>query len=203
MRPFDAILFDVGGVLLTNGWDHGERAAAVARFRLDAKPFEARHMAVFEAWERGQMGLGAYLDTVIFNEPRTFSRAEFFGFMLAQSKLLRGGAMEILQEIAAGGTYLLGALNNEARATNEYRFRRFGLREIFDVTLSSCYIGRRKPEPAMYRRAIDILDRPPERILFIDDREENVAGAAAAGIKAIRFKGASALRRQLAGLSVL
>jgi putative hydrolase of the HAD superfamily len=203
MLPFDAILFDIGGVLLTNGWDHGERAAAAAQFHLDAQPFEARHAAAFEAWERDAISLDAYLDAVIFNQPRAFSREEVLAFMLAQSKLLADGAMEISKAIAGGGRYLLGALNNEARVTNEYRFRRFEMRAIFDVALSSCYVGLRKPEPAMYRRAIDILGRPPERILFIDDREENVAGAAAAGIKAIRFEGAARLRRELAGLSVL
>ena len=193
----------MGGVLLTNGWDHAERAAAVAEFHLDAQPFTARHMAAFEAWERDEITLDAYLDAVIFNEPRAFSREEFFAFMLAQSKLLPDGAMEILKEIAAAGRCLVGALNNEARATNEYRFREFGLRAIFDVALSSCYLDLRKPEPAIYRRALDILGRPPQRILFIDDREENVAGAAAAGIQAIRFEGAAALRRQLADLRVL
>lgn len=203
MFPFDVILFDVGGVLLTNGWDHAERAAAVRQFNLDAEALTARHMAAFDAWERDQITLDAYLDAVVFNQPRTFSREEFFAFMLAQSKLLPGGAMEILQEIAAAGRYLVGALNNEARATNEHRFCKFGLRAIFDVALSSCYVGLRKPEPAMYRRALDILGGPPERILFIDDREENVAGAAAAGIKAIHFQGAAALRRELAVLRVL
>ena len=64
-------------------------------------------------------------------------------------------------------------------------------------------MGLRKPEPAMYRRAIDILGCPPQRILFIDDREENVAGAAAAGIKAIRFTGAEALRSELVRLGIL
>ena len=70
---------------------------------------------------------------------------------------------------------MIGALNNEARETNEYRFSHFGLRRYFRVAFSSCYVGLRKPEPAMYRRALDILGCPPERVLFIDDREENVA----------------------------
>ncbi len=114
--------------------------------------------------------------------------------MLAQSQLLPDGALGILEELSASNQYLLGALNNEARETNEYRFSRFGLRRYFKVAFSSCYVGLRKPEPAMYRRALDILGCPPQRILFIDDREENVAGAVAAGIKAIRFTGAEALR---------
>jgi len=207
MSPFDVILFDVGGVLLTNGWDHAERAAAAAHFRLDAQELEARHARVAPAWERGEIDLNAYLDATVFYEPRGFSREEFFDFMLAQSRLLPDGAMPILKELSTsnGGSRdsMIGALNNEARETNEFRFGKFDLRRYFNVALTSCYVGLRKPEPAMFRRALDILSRPPQRVLFIDDREENVAGAAAAGITAIRFRGEEALWNDLEKLGVV
>jgi putative hydrolase of the HAD superfamily len=203
MPPFDVILIDVGGVLLTNGWDHGERAAAMAHFHLDSAAFEARHLAPNDAWERGVIPLKAYLDTTVFYESRGFSHEEFFAFMLTQSKLLPGGAMGILAELTASNQYLLGALNNEARETNEYRFEKFDLRGFFNVALSSCYLGLRKPELHMYKRALDILGRPAERILFIDDREENVIGAVAAGMKGICFEGADSLRQELTILGVI
>lgn len=201
--PFDVILFDVGGVLLTNGWDQRERAAVIEHFQLDLAEFETLHKDYYDAWERASIALTEYLDATIFYEPRSFSRDEFFAFMLTQSNPLPDGALGILKELAASNQCLLGALNNEARETNEYRFDRFGLREFIKVALSSCYLGLRKPEPAIYRRALDILGRPAERILFIDDRAENVAGAVAAGLKAIRFQGAEALRRELASLRAL
>ena len=94
-------------------------------------------------------------------------------------------------------------MNNEARETNEYRFDHFGLRELFQVELSSCYLGLRKPEPAIYKRAVDILGKPAERILFIDDRAENIAGAVTAGMKAIRFEGEVELRRIMTSYGVL
>jgi putative hydrolase of the HAD superfamily len=203
MFPFDVILFDVGGVLLTNGWDHGERAAAVEKFGLDRAAFEARHNAQNDAWERDLISLQDYLNATVFYEPRNFSSDDFFAFMLTQSKLLPNGALGILGELAASDHYLLGALNNEARATNDYRFETFGLRRHFTVALSSCYVGLRKPGLAIYQRALDILGRPAERILFIDDREENVAGAVAAGMKGIRFVGADALRNELVSLGVM
>jgi len=202
MVPFDVILFDVGGVLLTNGWDHGERAAAVERFGLDAADFEARHLAAYDAWERSAITGKVYLNETVFYEPREFSRGDFFSFMLAQSKLLPDGALEILKELSVSNRYLLGALNNEARETNDYRFQKFELRRYFKVALSSCYVGLRKPDLAMYRRALDILGSAPERTLFIDDRQENVDGAVEARIKAIRFTGAEALRGELAKLGV-
>jgi putative hydrolase of the HAD superfamily len=203
MFPFDVILFDVGGVLLTNGWDHGERAAAAKHFHLDRAAFEARHPAPNDAWERGVIPIKAYLNTTVFYEPRSFSQDEFFAFMLTQSKTLPDGAMGILAELAASDKCMVGALNNEARETNEYRFEEFGLRAYFNVALSSCYLGLRKPDLSIYKRALDILGKPAERILFIDDREENVAGAVAAGIKGIRFEGADRLRQELAVLGVI
>jgi putative hydrolase of the HAD superfamily len=197
MLPFDAILFDVGGVLLTNGWDHCERADIMAKFRLDPAAFESRHPAPNDQWERDLITLEQYLDATVFYEPRSFSREDFFAAMCAESTELGDGALGILRELAASGKYMVGVLNNEARATNEYRFERIGLRDAIDVALSSCYLGLRKPEPAIYRRALDILGKPAERILFIDDRAENAAGAAAVGMKTIRFEGAAKLREQL------
>ena len=201
--PFDVILFDVGGVLLTNGWDQRERSTVLSHFHLDFAAFEARHLALYDAWERDAISLAAYLDATVFYEPREFTRDEFFALMLTQSKPQPDGALGILHQLAASNKCLLGALNNEARETNEYRFTHFGLRKLFHVALSSCYLGLRKPEPAIYLRALDILGRPAERILFIDDRAENVAGAAAAGINAIQFAGADGLRRELERLEVL
>jgi putative hydrolase of the HAD superfamily len=203
MFPFDVILFDVGGVLLTNGWDHRERTAVLAQFHLDPAAFEARHDVPYDAWERDAITARAYLDLTVFNEPRSFSHEEFFRAICAQSQLLPDGALGILKELAASDKCRLGALNNEARETNQYRFDRFGLREHFEFAFSSCYLGLRKPEPAIYRRALDILGKPAKRILFIDDRAENVAGAVAAGFKAIRFTGAEALRQELETIGVL
>lgn len=203
MLPFDVILFDVGGVLLTNGWDHDERAAAAAKFGLDAQELEARNAKVYAAWERDEINRSQYLDAAVFYEPRSFSRDEFFNFILAQSKLLADGALQILVELSAANRYFIGALNNEARETNDFRFAKFGLHRYFKVAFSSCYVGLRKPDPAIYRRALDILGSAPDRTLFIDDRQENVDGAAGVGMKAIRFTGAGALKAELGKMGVL
>jgi putative hydrolase of the HAD superfamily len=202
MLPFDVVLFDVGGVLLTNGWDHGERAAAAKQFGLDLASFEARHATVVDPWEKGEISRDVYLDAAVFNEPRPFSRDEFFAFILAQSRVLQDGALGILAELAASKGVTVGCLNNEARETNDYRFATFGLRRYFKVAFSSCYVGLRKPHVEIYRRAIDILGAPPERILFIDDRQENVDGAVLAGMKGIRFEGEQQLQKQLLASSL-
>jgi len=193
----------VGGVLLTNGWDHRERAAVLEQFQLDRAAFEVRHAAPYEAWERGAIQADAYLDAAVFYEPRSFTREEFFAAVCSQSQPLPDGALGILREVSASNKCMVGALNNEGRELNEYRFERYGLRAYFQFAFSSCYVGLRKPAPAIYRRVLDILGKPAERILFIDDREENVAGARAAGFRTIRFEGAGALRSELQSLGVL
>ncbi len=202
MLPFDVILFDVGGVLLTNGWDHKERAAVVQNFGLDAAEFEARHPEPNDAWEKDEITAKEYLDATVFYEPRSFAREDFLKAIFAQSLPLADSALSALREIASTGKYLVGALNNEAREPNEYRFQRYELRKYFEIALSSCYVGLRKPHPEMYKRAIDILGRPADRVLFIDDRQSNVDFAGDTGMKAIRFTGAEGLRRELEGLEV-
>jgi len=201
--PFDAILFDVGGVLLTNGWDHEERRLVLEQFHLDRAAFEERHTTAYPDWERGATSVEDYLAATVFYEPLSFSQNDFFSAICAQSKLLPDGAIGIVQQLAASDKCLIGALNNEARETNEFRLDHFGLRSLFQVSLSSCYLGLRKPDAAIYRAALDILGRPARRVLFIDDREANAAVAAAAGMRTIRFTGADALQRELENLGVL
>jgi putative hydrolase of the HAD superfamily len=203
MFPFDVILFDVGGVLLTNGWDHRERAAVLDQFHLDRAEFEARHATQNDAWERDAISVKEYLEATVFYVPRSFSQDDFLDAICAQSKLLDDGALGILGELAVSEKCMLGVLNNEARATNEYRFGTFGIRDHLKVAFSSCYVGLRKPGSAIYLRALDILGVPPGRVLFIDDREENTVAAEAVGMKAVQFQGATALRRELENLGVL
>jgi putative hydrolase of the HAD superfamily len=203
MFPFDVILFDVGGVLLTNGWDHRERATVLQQFQLDVAEFEKRHPGPNDAWERDAISVTEYLDATVFYQPRSFSHEEFLEAIRAQSQLLPETGIEVLKELAASDKCMIGVLNNEARATNDYRFDHFGLRQYLKVAFSSCYLGLRKPGAAIYLRALDVLGIKPGRVLFIDDRAENAAAAEAVGMKAIRFTGANALRDALAKLEVL
>ena len=203
MPPFDVILFDVGGVLLTNGWDHCERSTVLGNFHLDVAEFEARHPDANDRWEKDEITAQQYLDETVFYEPRSFTHTDFLEAVFAQSVPLEDSALPVLHDLSASQNYLIGSLNNEAREPNDYRFARYGLRHLFRVAFSSCYIGMRKPSPAIYKRTIDILGLPAERILFIDDRQGNVDAASAAGIRAVRFTGEQDLRRQLEALTVL
>jgi HAD superfamily hydrolase (TIGR01509 family) len=56
-------------------------------------------------------------------------------------------------------------------------------------------VGIAKPSPQAYLRALALLDMTPAETLFIDDRDENVSGARAAGLDAVGFSNAATLAR--------
>src|SRR6202521_2926936 len=188
MAEISTLLWDVGGVLLTNGWDRTERAAVLEQFALDGVAFEPRHEIANDAWEKGLMTAEQYLLQTVFYEPRPFTPAAFLQAMKERSALLPHGAMRILQELAASEEVELVMLNNEARELNDYRIERFELGRYFDVFLSSCYLGLRKPDPKIFELALDVLQRDAEEVAFIDDRQGNCDAAHALGIHAICYQ---------------
>jgi len=200
---FDVILFDVGGVLLTNGWDHNERAVVLAQFGIDKAEFEKRHPEPYDAWERDNISASDYLKATLFYEPQTFTQDQFIDAMKAVSVPIADNAIGILGEVAASDKWFVGVLNNESRLLHEYRMEKYGLRQHLDVQFSSCYLGMRKPDAEIYRRAVDILGVPASRILFIDDRKGNADAAAAVGMHAIQFLGEAKLRLDLQQLGIL
>jgi putative hydrolase of the HAD superfamily len=202
-KSFEAILFDVGGVMLTNGWDHNERKAVLEQFSLDRAEFEARHEAPYDAWERDTIAPSDYLQATVFYQPRPFTEEQFLDAMKAVSLPIPSNAIPLLQEISGKSKWLVGTLNNETRLLHEYRMRKYGIASYLDVQLCSAYVGLRKPEPAIYRRALDILGIPGERVIFIDDRANNTAAAASVGMHAIQFQGEDKLRNNLAELGIL
>ena len=203
MDGISTILWDVGGVLLTNGWDRQQRDAVVARFGLDQADFEHRHAEVDQAWEKDEIGAAEYLRQTVFFEPRNFTQAEFLDAMRAESTLLADSAIGILRQFSASEEYVLATINNESRVMNEFRLAKFDFLDQFDAFFSSCYLGLRKPDRKIYQVALDVLQRDPDRVVFIDDRAENVAAAASLGIHGVRYEGSEQLTSELVRLGVL
>lgn len=196
MAEVTALFFDMGGVLLTNGWDRGSRREAAKKFGLDWDDFEDRHELLLHGFETGAVSLEEYLRRVVFYRERPFSRQDFIDFIYAQSRAMPE-TLAALRRIATGRKYLMGALNNESRDLNEYRIRQFKLREYFEVFLSSCYLGVRKPDAVIYKLALSITQRAPEECVFIDDRGLNLECARELGMRTIQFKDAAQLETEL------
>jgi len=193
MIDVPTLFFDIGGVLLTNGWDTGCRRRAAETFGLDFQEFQTRHEMLKTSFETGRLSLNAYLQKAIFNRPRSFTPDDFKGFMFAQGKVL-GETLDWVRALAKSGTCRLYTLNNESRELHEHRVEAFDLDSIFRGFLASCYLGQVKPDEAIYLNALGIASCSHERAIFIDDRPLNVEPALALGLKALHFQGLESLR---------
>jgi putative hydrolase of the HAD superfamily len=196
-----AIFWDVGGVLLTNAWDHHERAEAFSKFTLDGAEFEKRHQAIVAAFETGEITLDQYLDETVFYREHAFTRDEFKSFMYSCSRP-KPEVLELARRLGASRSLQMGTINNESRELNHFRIEKFGLREPFGVFVSSCFVRLRKPDPAIYCVALDLTQRLPGECCFIDDRPENIAPAQELGMHGILLRSHDQLRHELQKLGV-
>ena len=201
MSQISAIFWDVGGVLLTNAWDRSQREAALEHFKLDEEEFADRHELVASSFERGKIGIDEYLDRTVFYRARPFSKEEFKNYMLALSQP-NDEVLSLAKALAGSGKYLMGTINNESRELNLYRIEKFGLRSIFSLFISSCFVGFRKPERDIYRLALETTQKPPEECCFIDDRALNLEVAKRMGMHTIEMDNAGQLRSELQELGV-
>ena len=201
MPKITAVFSDVGGVLLTNGWDHGQRSRLVKLLGLDGADFEDRHHMVSGALDAGRLTLDEYLDRTIFYRPRIFTKDQVRDFMYSQSEALPD-SLSLMGRLAQTGKVFLATLNNESRELNLHRIEKFGLRKFFSVFFSSCYLGVSKPHPEIYRLALDVSQRQADECVLIDDRPLNLESAQRLGLHTIQFLNAGQLESDLRNLGV-
>ena len=191
-----ALFCDLGGCFLSNAWDHAARRRACDKFGIDPGRFETLHASASEGFEKGSLTLAEYLARTVFAAapPAAVSAQEFLDFMKSCSGKL-GDALDVLADFRREHPVRCVVLNNESRELNDFRIDTFGLRETFDAFFSSCYLGLRKPEPAIYRLALEVTGACPQESLLIDDREENLSPAADLGMQTFLFDPAGLARR--------
>ncbi len=175
------LFLDIGGVILTNGWDGPIRKRAADHFHLNFEEINERHHLTFDTYESGKISLEQYLDRVIFFEERIFSKAKFKDFMFRQSQPIPE-MLGLFREIKKQHDLKIVTVSNEARELSDYRAETFDLRSLIDVFVVSCFVHLRKPDADIYRMAIDIAQVRPEQVLCIDDRAMFVAEAERLGI---------------------
>lgn len=199
MAEIRALFWDVGGVLLSNAWDHEERDLAVQHFQLDNSEFESRHQELLTPFEEGRLTLDEYLERAVFYKPRPFSPEDFKRFMFSLSKP-KSQALEFAHSLSA--KYFMATINNESRELNQYRIETFRLVEMFDLFVSSCFVAIRKPDPRIYRVALDLTQHAAEECCFLDDRPVNIEAAAKVGMQTVLVKNSDQLQRDLQSLGV-
>ena len=196
------IFWDIGGVLLTNGWDVNQRAEVLTRLNVDLADYESRHEAANYYWERGFSTAEHFFNQTVFYQPRSFTFQELWSQVCAESKILHSESLEILGALYDARRFKLATLNNESRELNEYRLDAFRLRAYFDYFICSGYVHEMKPLPGIYQAAIEVSGHLPQTALFIDDKQENCDAARAHGMHAIRFESPAQLCASLTQLGI-
>jgi putative hydrolase of the HAD superfamily len=196
-----ALFLDVGGVLLTNGWDEGLRKRAADTFALDFTEMNHRHHLTYDTYESGKLGLDAYLKRVVFYEPRSFSMEEFKTFMYAQSQPYPE-MIALVRELKLRYRLKIAVVSNEGRELTAYRIQTFKLAEFADVFISSCFVHFRKPDEDIYRMALDISQVPPAQMVYIDDRAMFVEVVQGLGLRGIHHTGYESTKRELENLGL-
>ncbi|TKK70742.1 HAD family phosphatase [Ilyomonas limi] len=179
-----ALLLDIGGVFLTNGWGHQSRRLAAQKFNIDYDEMNERHKVAFDAYETGKINLNEYLQLIVFYQKKSFTKEDFKDFMFAQSQPLQP-MIDWIYRLKQQYKIKTASVNNEGRELNDYRVCTFQLNRFIDVFVSSSYVHLRKPDKDIYKLAMDILLVKPEETVYIDDRPIFIEVAKSLGIHAI------------------
>jgi putative hydrolase of the HAD superfamily len=194
--PITAIFTDIGGVLLTNGWDRGSRRKAIEYFKLDDEETEERHHLCFDTLEVGKITLDEYLDRVVFYKRRSFTRDQFWKFMCNQSQSLPH-MLRLMQQLKRKHRLKIVVISNEGRELAEYRIKQFKLDVFADFFIISSFVHFRKPDADIFRIALDIAQVVPKQVVYLEDRPMFVQVARTLGIYGIHHLDYNSTRQKL------
>ncbi|MFT3824331.1 MAG: HAD family phosphatase [Chitinophagaceae bacterium] len=200
--PITTLFLDIGGVLLTNGWDRNARKLAASTFSLDLPELEERHHLTFDTYEEGKLTLDEYLSRIVFYEERSFTRDDFKEFMYAQTEPYPE-MIDMVCKLKATYGLKIAIVNNEGRELNEYRIRKFRLNRFVDFFISSCFVHFRKPDADIFRIALDIALVQPQEVLYIEDRPMFVSVAEGLGINGLFHENYASTREKLNGMGLV
>ncbi|MBV8203117.1 MAG: HAD-IA family hydrolase [Acidobacteria bacterium] len=200
-KPITHLFTDLGGVLLSNGWDRALRHLTAGHFGLDSAEMDERHHLTYDTYESGKMGLAAYLDRVIFYQPRTFTHDDVIAFILGQAHAFPE-MIDLVCRLKARHGIKVAVVSNEGREVTADRIRRFRLDDFVDFFIVSAFVHFRKPDEDIFRIALDIAQAEPRQVAYIEDRPMFVEVAAGLGLHAIWHQGFASTRDQLAALGL-
>jgi putative hydrolase of the HAD superfamily len=196
VSPIACLFVDIGGVLLTDGWDHHARKRAARTFKLKWAEMEERHLLMFDTYEEGKLTLEEYLGQLVFYQRRAFTRAQFRRFMFAQSRPYPQ-MIELMAELKSQHRLKIAVVSNEARELNAYRIRNFKLDRFVDFFVSSCFVHVRKPDAQIFRLALDLAQVQARQVLYIENTPMFVDVANGLGIRSILHTSYDTTREKL------
>ena len=140
------LFLDIGGVLLSDGWDHHASKRAATNFKLELAEMEDRHHLAFETYDEGKLTI-VHPGSVSPFHVRAIEALPEMIELIARHKVRHG--------------LKVGVVNSEVRELNANRIQRFKLDGFVDFFVSSCFDRLRKPDADIFRIALDIAKRQP------------------------------------------
>ena len=198
----NTLFLDIGGVLLTNSWDRKIRAKAARHFKLDREEMQERHHLTFDTYEEGKLSLNEYLKRVVFYQKRSFTISQFKKYMFEQSKPYPG-MIDLIRTLKNQYDLKVAVVSNEGLDLNEHRIRKYKLGEFIDFFISSCYVHFRKPDPDIYKIALNIAQVSPEQVIYIEDRPLFIQVAKELGIDGILHSDHESTAKTLASMGLV
>ena len=196
-----SVFLDIGGVLLSDGWDHHARKRAATHFNIELADMEERHHLTFETYEEGRLTLEEYLNLTVFHAERPFTLEQFRDFMFAQSTPFPE-MIDLFAQLKVRHGLKIVVVSNEARELNAYRIRRFELDRFVDAFVSSCFVHLRKPDAAIFRLALDIAQVPAGQVVYVENTPMFVQIAERLGIRSILHRDYRSTCAQLASFGL-
>jgi len=195
------LFLDIGGVLLTNGWDQKLRKQTADHFGLDFEEMSSRHHITYDTYENGKSSWDEYLEKIIFYQPRDFSYADVKRYILEAARPLQD-TIDLIRRVRSVYQLKVVVVSNEGRELAMDRIERFQLSEFVDFFVVSAFVHFRKPDLDIYRLALDVAQVKPEQVAYIEDRDLLVEVASKLGISGISHRNEEGTRQELAKLGL-
>ena len=195
------LFLDIGGVLLTNGWDTALRKQTAAHFGLYYNEVDHRHRVTYDTYEEGKMAFETYLKQIIFFEPRTFAPEDVKKYILDQAKPYQD-MMDLVKKLKVVYGLRVAVVSNEGREIAMDRIKRFHLKDFADFFIVSAFVHFRKPDLDIYHLALDVAQVNPEEVAYLEDRPLLCEVAAGLGINSVLHRNAADTREILAGMGL-
>jgi len=187
----EAILFDFNGVLTTSPFAHmaalGTDAGVDGQVVLDLMlgPYDEDTDHAWHRFERGEITAAEYGVDLFQRAQDANVQLDFGSLADMMSRLdIHDVVIDRIRALRADG-YRTGLVTNNVKEASKQWREMVPVDELFDVIIDSSEVGMRKPNPAIFTHALDLLGVVPERAVFLDDAPGNVAGAQAAGLHGI------------------
>lgn len=185
-EKINTVIFDMGGVLLRT-MNSQPRETIAERFGVTRAELEAFIFMSDTSLrsEVGELSDKEHWETVLhhFNQP-------VGDHLKVYDEYFSGDAIDkelMAFAVSLKPDYQLGLLSNAWVNARPLLKRHFDFIDVFDVSVFSCEVGMRKPDPAIFKMMLEKMGVEAENAVFIDDLPSNIEGAKSVGLHAIRF----------------